>query len=182
MEAEMVKKFTEKWGMSIGLQLETKGMKTRAYVKNYHMQMVSVDGEVEGVWTGKVEMKVDNSYLTLPVLLVRKLTDRWNTKFGAYISYLLEGDFSGYVYNGYLREGSPIDAKIEINEAIYNFSSGLQHWNWGGQVGVEWEALPHLLACFDFTCNANSIFKKKFDIISYDMYSLYASLGFAYKF
>jgi hypothetical protein len=94
----------------------------------------------------------------------------------------LEGDFSGYAYDGYLREGSPVGAKIEIDEAIYNFSSGLQRWNWGGQIGIEWKALPHLLAYLDFTCNANSIFKKNFDIIIYDIYALYASLGFAYKF
>jgi hypothetical protein len=182
MEAEIMKKFTGKWGLSVGVRLETKGMKTRAQVKNYQMRMIAEDGEIEGVWTGKIEAKVHNSYLTLPVQVVWKFADNWNLKLGPYISCMLEGNFSGYAYEGYLREGNPVGEKIEVDEAIYNFSSGLRRWNWGGQAGVEWKARPHLLTSLDFICGLNSIFEKKFDIIAYNMYPLYASLGFAYVF
>ena len=45
----------DKWGISTGIRLETKGMKTDATVKNYHMKMIANDGgEMEGQWTGGV--------------------------------------------------------------------------------------------------------------------------------
>jgi hypothetical protein len=158
-------------------------MKTDAQVKNYQMKMVADDnGEVEGVWTGGVITRVDNSYLTLPVLAVWKPSKRWGVKLGPYVSYLLEGEFSGSAYNGYLREGSPVGDKIEIDRAIYNFSSDLRSWNWGAQLGGEWRAFPHLIAELDLTWGINSIFQKDFEVITYSMYPLYTSLSFAYAF
>jgi hypothetical protein len=182
LEAEVMKTFTEDWGVSVGLRMETKGMKTHAEVKNYQLKIVADDGELEGVWTGKIETRVNNSYLTLPVLAVWKPDKRWGIKAGLYASYLLEGNFSGYAYDGYIREGSPVGEKIEVDRAIYDFSSDLLHWNWGVQLGAEWRAFPHLLVALDLTGGINSIFQKDFEVITYKMYPLYLTSGFAYSF
>ena len=94
--------------MLVGLRLENKGMKTDANVKNYGMKMTSTDGKViEGNWTGNVVTQVDNSYLTVPVLALYKLSRRWEVSVGAFLSYQMKGSFHGYVYEGYLREGNP---------------------------------------------------------------------------
>ena len=43
------------FGLNIALRLENKGMKTRADVKSYHMEMTADDGGyMEGAWTGHV--------------------------------------------------------------------------------------------------------------------------------
>jgi hypothetical protein len=182
LEAEVMKTFTERWALSFGLRLETKGMETDAQVKTYSMSMVHGGDELSGVWTGRVKTEVDNSYLTLPVLAVWKPSGRWGVKFGVYGSYLLTGNFSGSAYDGYLREGSPIGEKVEVDIASYDFSGDLQHWNYGLQVGGEFRAFPHLIVGLDLTWGLNNIFRKDFEVITYKMYPVYGNLNFGYAF
>lgn len=96
------------WGVMVALRLETKGMKTDARVKNYKMEIIGDGGELmKGYWTGQVKTKVSNSYLTVPVLAAWRVSPRWKLNLGPYVSYRLEGDFTGSVYDGYLRENDP---------------------------------------------------------------------------
>lgn len=183
LEAEIFKAFSDAWAMSFGLRLETKGMKTDAKVKSYSMKMLASDGgEVAGYWFGSVEMAVSNSYLTLPVLAIWKPSKRWDLKLGPYISYMINGNFSGSAYDGYLREDTPVGEKVEIDKAIYEFSSELRRMNWGWQLGAAWRAFPHLLVGLDLTWGMNSIFKKDFKTITFDMYPVFLNLNFGYAF
>lgn len=175
----------QKWGVIVGLRLETKGMKTQANVKNYSMELISDDGRVSGVWNGGVETKVRNSYLTLPILATHHLTKRWNVKAGLYASYLLEGDFSGHVYDGYLREGNPTGTKVEFTDdkiATYDFSENLRKFQWGAQIGTEWKAFKHLNVYADLTWGLNNVFKSDFNTITFAMYPIYLNVGFGYAF
>lgn len=182
LEGNITKMFND-FGITSGLRLETKGMKTKARVKEYNIAMIAEDkGSLSGVFTGIVETEVSNSYLTLPVLAVWQASPRWRVKLGPYCSYLLSGDFSGETYDGYLREGEPTGEYIEISSATYDFSSDLRRWNWGAQLGGEWKAFPHLSVAFDLTWGFNSIFKKDFDTITFDMYPIYGTLSFGYIF
>lgn len=176
---------TQKWGVSVGIRLETKGMETKASVKNYSMELISDDGKVSGVWTGGVNTKVRNSYLTLPVVATHRLTERWNLSAGLYASYLLDGDFSGHVYDGYLREGDPTGTKVDFTDgkiATYDFSDNLRKFQWGAQVGTEWKAFKHLNVYADLTWGLNDIFEKDFNTITFAMYPIYLNLGFGYSF
>ncbi|GHT19685.1 membrane protein [Bacteroidia bacterium] len=183
LEAEVQKSFTNRWALSFGLRMEQKGMKTQAQVKNYAMELRESDGSaIVGVWTGGVETTVNNSYLTLPVLVVWKPAQRWGIKCGGYVSYLLTGTFSGYVQNGYLREGNPTGEKIIIKEESYNFSRNLAKWNYGIQLGTEFQAFTHLFAGLDFTWGINSIFPNDFTVMTFAMHPIYLGLNFGYKF
>ena len=183
LEAEIVKTFSQYWGLSFGLRLETKGMETDARVKTYQLRMLSPDGgEVEGAFTGFVKTRVANSYISLPALAMWKPSERWEIKLGPYVSYLYSGDFSGSAYGGYLREGSPIGPKLEIPEAKYEFAENLRRWNWGAQLGADWRAFPHLLVGIDLTWGMNSIFKKNFEVMTFDMYPIFLNLNFGYAF
>lgn len=174
------------WGIQVGLRLENKTMNTEATVKNYNMEIIGDGGEqVKGVWTGGVKTKVKNSYLTLPVLATYKVSKRWNVKAGPYVSYLLEGDFSGNVYDGYLRQDNSAGPKVEFtgdNIATYNFSNDLRNFQWGMQLGGEWRAFKHLNVYADLTWGLNNIFKKDFDTVSFAMYPIYLNVGFGYAF
>ena len=178
IEGEINKSFNDDWALSFGLRLEGKGMKTTAKVKAYY---VAID-EGSGLFTGTVRTNVSNTYLTLPVLAVWKPSERWGIKLGPYCSYMLNGQFTGSVSDGYLREEVPTGNYIEITHALYDYSEDLRRWHFGVQTGAEWRAFPHLLVSVDLMWGVNNIFKKDFDVITFNMYPIYASLNFGYAF
>ena len=81
------------------------------------MKIINTNGgELQGLWTGGVKTKVKNSYLTIPVLANYKISDRWKVSLGPYVSYMTEGNFSGHVYEGYLREGDSTGEKVNFSD------------------------------------------------------------------
>ena len=188
IEGDIKKWFGEskEWGMMIGLRLENKGMETKATVKNYSMEIIGDAGErMKGFWTGQVKTKVSNSYLTVPVLAAWRVSPRWKLNLGPYVSYRMEGDFTGDVYDGYLRELDPTGNKVIFEDgksAPYDFSKDLRRFQWGLQLGGEWKAFKHLNVYADLTWGINDIFKKNFDTITFAMYPIYLNMGFGYAF
>ncbi len=97
-------------------------------------------------------------------------------------AYRIDGSFTGSAFDGYIRDGDPTGTKVGVESATYDFGYGLRRFNWGGQFGAEWQAYRHLSVYADLTCAANSIFKKDFHSVSFDMYNLYLTIGFGYRF
>lgn len=183
IEGNVTKWFNDDWGLLVGLRLENKGMKTRARVKNYNMEMSGSDqGHMKGAWTGHVHTKVRNSYLTLPVLATYKISPRWIVKGGVYASYLTDGNFSGDAYDGYLRDETPVGDKIWVTTATYDFSDDLRRFACGAQLSGEWKAFKHLNIYADLTWGFLDIFKSDFDVIQFNMYPIFLNMGFAYAF
>ena len=171
IEGNATKWFDPKWGMTVGVRLENKNMTN--------------GGELQGLWTGGVKTKVKNSYLTIPVVANYKISKRWKLSAGPYISYLIEGGFSGHVYNGHLRTPDQTGSRVVFSGesiATYDFSENLQKFQWGLQLGGEWRAFKHLNVYADLTWGMNDIFKKDFDTISFAMYPIYLNVGFGYSF
>jgi hypothetical protein len=186
LEGSITKWFDAHWGMQTGIRLETKGMSTDARVKNYGMEfyMDSPDPLV-GRWTGRVKTKVNNTYLTVPVLATYKLTSRWRLQGGPFFSYLIDGDFSGHVFEGYLRENDPTGNKIEFkgdSKATYDFSDDLRKFQWGAQLGAEWKAFKQLTVNANLTWGFKDIFKSNFKTVTFDLFPIYLQLGFGYAF
>ena len=188
IEGDIKKWFTtqKKWGMLLGLKLETKGMKTKATTKNYSMEIIGSGGEkMSGNWTGGVQTKVSLANFTIPVLALYQVSNRVSLSAGPYVSYVISKDFSGYVYDGYLREIDPTGAKVEFtgdSQAPYDFSDDLRNFQWGVQAGVEWKAFKHLIVYGDLSWGLNDIFKKDFETITFAMYPIYLTVGFGYAF
>ncbi len=158
-------------------------MKTDATVKNYHMKMIASDGgEMEGQWTGGVTTTVKQSLLTIPVLAIYKVSKRWELELGPWFSYLTSGEFFGTAYDGYIRDVDPTGEKVNVLSATYDFNNDLRSFQWGLQLGAQWRAFSHLNVTGNVTWGMMSIFKKDFDTITFDMYPIYANLGFAYVF
>lgn len=176
----------KKWGVITGARLETKNMITKATVKNYGMEIIGNDGNrLKGNWTGGVQTKVRNAYITVPVLGAYKINSRFRVKAGLYASYLMDKEFSGYVYEGYLRENNPTGQKVNFSDgaiATYDFSEDLRKFAWGAQAGVDWRAFKHLNVFADLTWGLNDIFKKDFKTITFSMYPIYLNVGFGYAF
>ena len=123
--------------------------------------------------------------LLSPYLEHIKVNSRLRAKAGAYVSYLMDEEFSGYVYEGYLREGNPTGKKVNFSDgaiATYDFSDDLRKFAWGVQAGVDWRAFKHLSVFADLTWGLNDIFKKDFNTITFAMYPIYLNVGFGYAF
>ena len=176
----------QKWGIRTGLRFEGKGMKTDAKVKNYYTQIDESDGrQTKGFFTGNVRTDMKNSYITFPILLTYKSGEKWKLSAGLTFSGLIDKDFHGYVYEGVLREGSPIGSPVEFEgtaRGIYDFSSSLNRFQWGAEIGTEHKINNHLIVYTDLNWGLNGLFKKNFDAISFTMYNIYLNIGFGYQF
>lgn len=188
IEADVVKWLgeKEKWGLMLGLRMENKGMETHARVKNYSMAYFGDRGEiVEGNWTGMVRTKYRTTLFTIPVLATYKVNNRFRLQFGPYVSFQSSGDFSGHVYEGYLRHNGPTGEKVVFegnNRAYYDFSDDLRTVQAGLQAGVNWKAFRHLMVSADLTWGLSDIFRPEFKTITFDMYPIYLNIGFGYAF
>lgn len=186
------------WGMQVGVQLENKGMKTDATVKNYHMEAVNADGsgEIKGAFTGHVKTEVNNTYLTFPILATYTINNRWTVSAGPYLSWMFDGEFTGEAYgkeiyntegiktgtDAYIRDQDPTGDKAEVTRATYDFSSDLSKFHWGVQVGGEFKAYKHLSVNVDLKWGLNGIFPSDFDSVTFSLFPIYGTIGFNYLF
>ncbi len=178
--------FNDKWGVMFGLHFENKGMKTDAGVKNYHMKMVRGGEELEGMFTGNVVTKVDQSLATIPVQATYDISDKLRIKLGPYFSYVTSHKFEGYAYDGYLRQGDPTGMKVELgNEdgerGDYDFSSDMRNWQFGIDAGLDWYFSKRWGGFVGLTWGLTGIFKKDFTVMEQSMYPIYGSIGLIYQ-
>ena len=92
-------------------------------------------GYMEGAWTGHVMTKYKATYLTIPITLTYDVSPRWILNTGPYFSLLLEGNFNGEAYNGYIRHHNPTGEKAYVSHATYDFGRKLRKFAWGWQIG-----------------------------------------------
>ncbi len=183
---------TTKWfdknnnlGVRLGVSVHSKGMKTGAQVKDYLTEVMYDKLTVRGVFTGFVETNVNNTYLTLPLSAVYKLSDRWALYGGPYVSFLINRDFSGYVSDGYLRQGDVTGDKITFegdSRAAYDFSDSINKTQWGVQLGGQWAMRKHLILFSHLEYDINGLFQKDFSTISFSLHNIYLNFGFGYRF
>lgn len=174
-----------KWGVRLGVRFEEKGMKTKAKVKSYLTEVVEDNSKIRGYFTGTVQTNVSNTYLTMPVSAVYKLTNDWNLYGGLYFSALVDNTFDGYVTDGYLRQNTPTGTKVTFedgSQAPYDFSENVRKFQWGTQLGAEWKMNKHFKLLSDITYGFNNIFEKDFSSIDFSMHNIYLNIGFGYNF
>ena len=175
-----------KWGIIAGFHYENKGMETDARVKNYHMEMRSGGERLEGLFTGQVVTKVEEWMVTLPLQATYDVSRNVRLKAGTYFSYIMSRDFSGYAYDGYLREGDPTGQKVELghNEGErgeYDFTDDMRRWQFGIDVGADWYFSKRCGAYADLTWGLSALFNKDFKTIEQKLYPIYGSIGLTYK-
>ncbi len=175
---------SERWGILTGLRIERKGMTSDARVKNYGMTINDDEGgTVSGRWTGDVTMTSDLLQLTIPVSASFTCSERWNVHAGLYLGFHLKHEFYGEVSNGYLREGDPTGAKIEIGSdpQTFDFSEEMRNLQFGATVGCEYRFHKRFGAFADLNWGFNNIFVDDFTTITFNLYPIYGTLGISYS-
>lgn len=173
------------WGVRLGVSANTKGMETKARVKDYSTEVIIDKLYMKGVFTGLVETKVENTYLTIPLSAVYRLSKRWSLYGGPHISFALNPGFDGYVSDGVFRQGDATGDKIIFDgdsQAAYDFSDSIKRIQWGMQVGGEWALKKNLMLFSHLDYDFNDLFKKDFNSLTFSLHNIYLNIGFGYKF
>ena len=176
----------DKWGMAVGLRFENKAMDGEITTKNYYMEVVKGESHLAGMYTGGVRQKVTEWMFTLPVMATLQLGRKVQLKAGPYVSLLLSKDFSGYVFDGYLRQNNPTGAKIvmghEENErATYDFSDNMRNFQAGVVVGADWLVGKRIGVSADLNWGLTGVHKSDFKTIEQTLYPIYGTIGVFYK-
>jgi len=195
IQVDFDKMWSEHWGSEFSLRFENKSMKTDVTVENYHTIFKDGEDMVECNYTGQQSTEFNANYITLPLRARYRFNSRWSVLAGPYFSYVLSKEFRGDASNGYQRqlkkdpitgEMVPTGAKTIVradNPVSYDFSDDLRRFNWGIEVGVDWQAFKHFLVFANLDWGLNDAFKDSFsETISFPMYPVYGQLGFGYKF
>ena len=183
--ADVMKPINSKWGVSVGLHFENKGMDAEATTKAYHMEVKKGESMLDGVYTGHIKQKVKEWMFTLPVEATYSLGDKFMLKAGPYVSLLINKDFSGYVFDGYLRQGNPTGPRVamgkEENErATYDFSDDMRNFQCGIAIGADWQVHKHFGVSVDLNWGLNGIFKSSFKTVEQTLFPIYGTIGVFY--
>ena len=182
----------KRWGFIVGLHFDNKGMKTDAGVKGYHMKIVRGGEQLEGIFTGSVVTKVDQSQITIPLQGTYDISSKVRIKLGPYISYATSKKFEGWAYDGYLRrqeegheKGDPTGQKVELGHdegerGEYDFSSDMRNFQYGIDLGADWYITKRWGASVGLTWGLTGVFKKDFTVIEQTMYPIYGNIGVIY--
>ena len=173
-------------GLLAGLRYENKALDVEATTKKYHMEVKKGESMLEGVYYGRVRQQVTEWMLTIPVQLTYQLGEKVMLKAGPYLSVLLNKEFSGYVYDGYLRQGNPTGPKVtmgvEENErATYDFSDDMHNLQAGVAVGADWQLSRRIGLSADLSWGLHGIFKSDFKTVEQTLYPIYGTIGVFYK-
>lgn len=180
---EGLRMLAPKWGVGLGVALETKGMKTGIEAKNYHLTMNIVQGDATGVktgyYTGKIKNTTKVSYLTVPVFAVFRPSDNWDFTGGVYFSYAIDRSFLGAVWSGKMRE-DPLHPAIGIDKAEYDYSSDIRKFDTGVTVGAARRIYRNLGIRANLQWGVLSTLKASTRKIDMDTYNIYLNLALTF--
>jgi hypothetical protein len=175
----------ELWGITAGLHVENKAMKSDITTKSYHMEVIKGGSQIIGLFTGHVSQKVTQRMLTVPVQATLTLGKKVVLRGGPYVSFLLSKEFSGIASDGYLREGDPTGAKIFIGDkegewATYEFDDDLRTVQFSIGIGADWQVYKRFGLSADLNWGLTGIFPSDFKAIEQTLYPIYATIGVFY--
>lgn len=96
VEAE--RHISPRYSIATGLYVERRGFKSDISMRQYDITLDQGGERIRGPFTGRVNIEIVQSGLTLPVQWVWKASDRFKLKAGPYISYISDRKFQGYAY------------------------------------------------------------------------------------
>ena len=175
----------ERWSLHSGLRYELGSMDVDSRVKNYDIEVVRGDESLDGIFNGNVRIKSAQRRFTLPVQAAFVLSDKVQLRGGLFMGLLTQRRFWGWAYDGYLREGSPVGAKIEMGtepgeRGDFDFDTSMRRFQWGIDVGADWQFHAQWGLFAELTYGLNGLFKSNFHSVQ-PLHPMYGTLGFIYR-
>lgn len=175
---------SNKWGASLGLVFEGKGMNTEATVKGYKTTFNANEDpteNIQGYYTGDISTNVHNLYITIPIKANYQLSQKWELTAGPYVSFAVRRKFFGQAFNGYMRDIDPTGARIDIDLADYDFSKSVRTIDVGMSAGTQYEMSKRFFALAQFDYGFNNIMKTGFESISFGLHNIFLNVGVGIK-
>lgn len=173
------------WAIHSGLRLELSSMDVDSRVKNYEIEVVRGEESLNGIFMGNVRIKTTQRRLSLPVQAQYSFSPEFRLRGGLFMGWLFSRKFWGWAYDGYLREGSPIGAKIEMghepgDRGDFDFDKNMRHMQWGLDVGADWQFHRRWGLFAELTYGFGGLFKSDFHSVQ-TLRPMYGSLGITYR-
>lgn len=175
----------DRWSLHTGLRFEVGSMDVDSRVKNYDIEVVRGEESLDGIFNGNVRIKSAQRRFTLPLQAGFDLSDKVQLRGGLFVGLLTHRRFWGWAYDGYLREGSPVGAKIEMGtepgeRGDFDFDSNMRRWQWGLDVGADWQFHAQWGLFAELTYGFNGLFKSNFHSVQ-TLHPMFGSLGLIYR-
>ena len=173
------------WSIHTGLRYELGSMDVDSRVKNYDIEVVRGDESLAGVFTGNVRIRTAQRRITLPIQAQYDFSPQFKLRGGLFLGWLANRRFWGWAYDGYLREGTPVGAKIEMgtepgDRGDFDFDKNMRHMQWGLDVGADWQFSRRWGLFAELTYGFSGLFKSDFHSVQ-TLRPMYGSLGISYR-
>ena len=183
--AETSYPLNQRWALHSGLRFELGGMDVDSRVKNYDIEVVRGEESLKGVFNGNVRIKTAQRRITLPIQASYSINNRWSLRGGLFMAWLMNRKFWGWAYDGYLREGTPVGAKIEMGtepgeRGDFDFDANMRHMQWGLDVGADFQFHRRWGAFAELTYGLSGLFKSDFHSVQ-TLRPMYGSIGIIYR-
>lgn len=170
----------QRLGIYFGERLAVEGMNAEARVKNYQMSIEQGGDYISGYFTGidKTEAKLIS--LKMPLEFMVRVSPRLDFRVGPYAQINLHKEFKGEVYDGYLRENTPVGQKIVFSDgstASYDFSDDVKNFISGAEVAADFKINKYFGVFGNLDLGFGSVFPDNFETITFKMYPIFFSLG-----
>ena len=179
--------FASQWSVESGIRLDIKGMGVRDKVKYMYTDVYMDNNNIRGYFTGRNETEVKITYVTVPLKTAYHLNEKWALKAGGYASYRSSSEFSGTVWDGFLRKTDDRDLingeLIEIDEkgiATFDFGKEMRNFDFGISAGFDYAFNKKFTLYTEATYSLTPIFPKNFTGIDMKMRNVYLTVGMAY--
>lgn len=178
---ECTRWFREKWGVSAQITLDYKGFTVKDRVKSLHTEIEMGDEKYIGHFTGSNKTEIKNTYITLPVMVSYRMSERWTAQLGCYAGYLYNAGFKGTASDGYIRRGSPIGEKTIVDNARFDFSDDQKKLDFGILAAGEWRFSRAFALRGQLAWGLVPVFPSGFTGVSFNMYNIYGTVGVSYR-
>lgn len=170
----------QRLGIYFGERLAVEGMNAEARVKNYQMSIEQGGDYISGYFTGidKTEAKLIS--LKMPLEFMVRVSPRLDFRVGPYAQINLHKEFKGEVYDGCLRENTPVGQKIVFSDgstASYDFSDDVKNFISGAEVAADFKINKYFGVFGNLDLGFGSVFPDNFETITFKMYPIFFSLG-----
>ncbi len=174
-----------RWKVHSGLRFELGSMDVDSRVKNYDIEVVRGDESLSGIFIGNVRIKTTQRRITLPVQAQYDFSPEFKLRGGLFMGWLTSRKFWGWAYDGYLREGTPVGAKIEMgrepgDRGDFDFDQNMRHMQWGLDVGADWQFTRRWGLFAELTYGFSGLFKSDFHSVQ-TLRPMYGTLGISYR-